>query len=602
MLLWKLSHRLPRVPRSSSTESASLHILTLSSISVSEYALLATLSMLVWIPRLRMPLSLRNRRRRGLGDRLLGESLSSTSIVSFVCFSTTLSFPSPLSLTETSPFPMMSVNCFLFGNGDPPGEFNFFVFLNCFAHRTARDVPRKVYMPFFPFGESAAVPTWLADVSSSFFSLAEAKILEFISPGTELLLKSPLECVAYASFSVFLFEARSVTFRLLASSREFEEPPTFSLRSPPFRLSSLNLSAADFFDSASLHKPLLALCCGSELVAWRLPDALAPFAWSVELRVFFLLSTALVDKVLSDSSLLVSFASELFLSEHLLVPSFSGFFGSRPCFPYSPYFSINWWITSFLANGLSWRSLESFLEKFNSFSSTELTESSSLSEELSLYVSTVFLVLFCANISLELSYNRDNLSFDADIVLVLILESFPALFVKDFNPSLSPKMLLFEAFSKFFSLNSRNDGIGTFASGCFSLWVIIARGKLSRLFSVTSLASNRLLSSPKLDNDTARVSVGVFPQPLSLDLRILSLFFALFNSFVELCRVLDLFIGISLRRSALSSERDKFDGDVFCCLPKLLGVSDFDWRSSESRDDSRMYFCEEIVLSLSIVP
>ena len=115
MLLWKLSHRRLLEPRSS---SISLQILTGSSTSVSEQALLATLSMLVWIPPFRRPRSSWNLRRRVLGDALSNDRLRLTSIKFVVELAEFFSVSWFLCFVVSSVLPIISDSCFLSGNGE----------------------------------------------------------------------------------------------------------------------------------------------------------------------------------------------------------------------------------------------------------------------------------------------------------------------------------------------------------------------------------------------------------------------------------------------------------------------------------------------------
>ena len=119
-----------------------------------------------------------------------------------------------------------------------------------------------------------------------------------------------------------------------------------------------------------------------------------------------------------------------------------------------------------------------------------------------------------------------------------LLDSFLTVFGDFPNPTslawaFSSTRIFFEYLSRFFCLNSLNDGIGTLASGYFSLGLPTDRGRLSLLFSETSSVINRFASFPRLESDIARLNDGL-SRPPTVEDRLESVFLVGSNPCKEL--------------------------------------------------------------------
>ena len=206
--------------------------------------------------------------------------------------------------------------------------------------------------------------------------------------------------------------------------------------------------------------------------------------------------------------------------------------------------------------------------------------------------------------SFELSYNEDSLSFNFPRISILFLDSVLGSALDDpcdsfsFTSFFSINGLFLASSSKFLCLNSRNDGIGTLARGYFSLALLTAIGKLSRLISRATFGVVCLVPSSISDNERVRLNVDERSRVVFVDVRSESLFFVKSELCVGLCWVDELFVGFFTGDDELSitlrSEWSEFG------LPwRLFSGSEIPRRFSDSRLELRSHLRRPIALLLS---
>ena len=383
MLLWKLSHLRPLVSRSLSSESISLYKLTVSSISESvKHALLATLSMLVWIPPFRSFPFARKSRCRVFGDRFPNDSPRLLSIAFPFCIL------SAITLVAESLVVIMSPSFFLSGKGESFDVFKplLVTLLNFVAQRTALEVLRRPIELFLWLDVSVESTFRLSVFSNTvilpsttfeFAILGPAPVELWSLPRISLEFfwsKNPESFISRfrISFPFSVIDAVCVVFisdvfplpvnATLSAVRESSE----SFCIPCFLRNSLNRSAADFFDSnvaavgafrSETELPLGVDSYKCEEFRVLLSPPTEKFSGFVanEICFKFLLFLSFSRELTSSVDDTISFTSALELFA-LLCPPFS----------YKPYFNIRLWITSFFENGLSRRPFEIFRELPNS--------------------------------------------------------------------------------------------------------------------------------------------------------------------------------------------------------------------------------------------